>query len=226
VAVPDKGLDQIEIASLLGRLVNKLRDFREDYGAIYPGLFDGPSALPRLELVEHCQVLTNRLDIIRKIPKGGRFAEIGTLRADFAVKVIEINCPTDLHLFDRSFSLIDPTNRAILDAFGHVTYHLGDSSSLLSQLDDGFFDAVYVDGDHSYQGVWKDLAQALRVLKPDGYLLANDYTNWDPIQMKPYGVFSAINRFANDNNLHMEFLALQQWGFHDVALRRMSASNR
>jgi SAM-dependent methyltransferase len=204
IAVRDKGLDQIEISALLGRLANRLRDFRENYGAIHPGSFDGPSALPRLELVEHCQVLTNRLEIIKRIPRGGRFAEIGTLKADFAVKVFDINRPTDLHLFDRSFSVIDPANRAILDAFGKVTYHLGDSSSLLSQVEDAFFDAVYVDGDHSYRGVWKDLGQALRVLKPDGYLLANDYTNRDPIQMKPYGVFSAINRFANENNLRMD----------------------
>jgi hypothetical protein len=32
--VLDKDLDQIEISSLLGRLVNKLRDFRGNYDAI------------------------------------------------------------------------------------------------------------------------------------------------------------------------------------------------
>jgi len=57
------------------------------------------------------------------------------------------------------------------------------------------------------------------VLKPDGRLICNDYTTWDPIQCIPYGVYSAVNRFANERSLQFEFLALHPYGFHDVCLR-------
>jgi len=209
-----------DIAALFSQIRTKMRQYRAVAGRYYPAVLDGPPAIPRSANLASCRLLADRHDLIAELPTGGIFVEVGTLYGDFITKVIEINKPSHVHLFDLSFKNIRPENQAKLDAFGKVTYHTGDSSFLLSKLEDGSVDIVYVDGDHSYAGVWKDLIQALRVLKPDGYLVCNDFTNWDPIQCIPYGVFSAVSRFANEHNLTFEYLALQQNGFHDVCLRR------
>ncbi len=175
---------------------------------------------PRPELLEGCQVLAERLEIMRRLPQNRVFAEIGTLFGDFIVDVIDIQKPCEVHLFDQSFEPLRPENRARLDSYGNAFYHTGDSSRLLAEFPDATFDVVYIDADHSHDGVWKDLVQGLRVLKPDGRLVCNDYTSWDQIQCIPYGVYSAVNRFANEQNLQFEYLALHPYGFHDVCLRR------
>jgi SAM-dependent methyltransferase len=216
----DKAADAAALDAAFQDVRQRIRDYLVRHNEFYPGLYDGPRVVPRNELLADCRVLASRLDIIAKLPQRGRFAEVGTLFGDFIVQVIEINRPSEVHLFDYSFESLRPENRARLGAFGHVTYHLGDSSTQLAGFADACFDIVYVDADHSYDGVLKDLHQALRVLKPDGWLVCNDYTLWDPTQCLPYGVYSAINRFANENNLRFEFLGLHQDGFHDVALRR------
>ncbi|MGA3400722.1 MAG: class I SAM-dependent methyltransferase [Acetobacteraceae bacterium] len=216
----DKAADAAALDAAFLDVRQRIRDYLITHNEFYPGLYDGPRVVPRNELLANCRVLPNRLDIIARLPTAGCFAEVGTLYGDFIVDVIEINRPSEVHLFDFSFEPLRPQNRARLDAFGHVTYNIGDSSTQLASFADAFFDIVYVDADHSYVGVLKDLHQALRVLKPDGWLVCNDYTLWDATQCLPYGVYSAINRFANENDLRFEFLALHPDGFHDVALRR------
>jgi SAM-dependent methyltransferase len=198
----------------------RLAAYLQRRGRFYPGVLDGTPVAPRPELLKGCEVLADRLEIMRRLPQNRVFAEIGTLFGDFIVDVIDIQRPLEVHLFDQSFEPLRPENRARLDSYGNAFYHTGDSSRLLAEFPDATFDVVYIDADHSYEGVWKDLMQGLRVLKPDGRLVCNDYTSWDQIQCIPYGVYSAVNRFANEQNLQFEYLALHPYGFHDVCLRR------
>ncbi len=219
----DKETDRASLDAKMKVAREGVQAFRKKYKEFYPGSFDGARAVPRPPMLTGCTVVSERMQIIERLPKGGVFAEVGTLQGNFITKVIDIYQPSALHLFDRSFKPVLPENRAKLDAYGKVTYHEGDSSTLLAALPDATFDVVYVDGDHGYDGVWKDLVQAIRVMKPDGHIVCNDYTNWDPLQMVPIGVFAAVNRFVNENNLRFEYLALNPFGFHDVALRRAGA---
>ncbi len=202
---------------------SRLDEYLRRRGGFYPGVLDGAPAVPRPELLEGCQVLADRLDIMRRLPQNGVFAEVGTLFGDFIVDVIDIQRPSEVHLFDQSFVPLRQENRDRLETYGKVSYHTGDSSRLLAEFPDATFDIVYLDADHSFGGVWKDLVQGLRVLKPDGRLVCNDYTNWDQIQCIPYGVYSAVNQFANEQNLRFEYLALNPYGFHDVCLCRSDA---
>jgi ubiquinone/menaquinone biosynthesis C-methylase UbiE len=202
------------------QLRSMIRDFGSKHKMFYPRLFDGAPSVPRPELLTNCRVLNNRLEIIRGLPQGGVFAEIGTMYGDFIVRVLEINQPEEVHIFDYGMQNISAANKVKLDAYGKVKYHVGDSSSNLASLPDEYFDVIYIDADHSFHGVWKDLMQAIKKIKPSGYIVCNDYTNFDPIQVIPYGVYAAVNKFANEYNFRFEFLALSSMGFHDVALRR------
>ncbi len=56
-----------------------------------------------------------------------------------------------------------------------VVLNKGDSSHELSRFEDDTFDAIYLDGDHSYAGCKKDLDVAIRKIKPGGWIMGHDY---------------------------------------------------
>jgi predicted O-methyltransferase YrrM len=66
----------------------------------------------------------------------------------------------------------------------------GDSSTIVSQLGKTF-DWIYIDGDHTYEGVTKDLHACWPKLAQDGTMVLDDYGN-------PCGVKSAVDDFFAD----------------------------
>jgi hypothetical protein len=69
-----------------------------------------------------------------------------------------------------------------------------------SQIPDESLDAVFIDGDHSYEAVSKDLPFWFKKLKKGGWLLGDDYNSGFP------GTTKAVDEFAQNNNLKLEFL--------------------
>jgi predicted O-methyltransferase YrrM len=69
------------------------------------------------------------------------------------------------------------------------------------QIADGELDCVFVDGDHSYEAVRKDLPFWWKKVRPGGHLLGDDY--W----MEQVG--RAVNEFARDINQTPEFLSAE-----------------
>ena len=70
------------------------------------------------------------------------------------------------------------------------------SYECLASYEDGFFDLIYLDADHSYEFVKKDTEQAVRVLSERGVIIFNDYTMMDPLLGVPYGVVQVVNNLA------------------------------
>ena len=81
---------------------------------------------------------------------------------------------------------------------------LGDSSTLMKKLNEKF-DYIYIDGDHTYEGVKKDLEQAPRLLAEGGQIICDDYGNAESIRIAvsefcdEYG-FYAAGPIANNSN--------------------------
>ena len=91
----------------------------------------------------------------------------------------------------------------------------------LEQLDDTSVDVFYIDGDHTHAAVQRDLAVAARKIRPDGYLVINDYILVDQLAVtEPYGVIYATNEFMIANDWAMQYFAFQTSMFCDVVLRR------
>jgi hypothetical protein len=200
------------------KLIRELSfEHKKFYGLWPDALFDGQPAMPPQHLVRSCQVLTSRVDLLRRIPQGGRFAEVGTLDGEFAKHISHIVKPDELHIFDLTFDKVTEENKVILDGAG-VRWHEGFSWAALNKMPESYFDVVYVDGDHSYESVVKDLEAAHRVTKAGGRIICNDYTGWSQAGCIPYGVYWAVNAFASKHKLPFEFLSLQVNGFHDVGL--------
>lgn len=160
-----------------------------------------------------------RDEMLEALPPGGRCAEVGTWRGTFSERIAATCRPEEFHLFDIDFEPLREDR--IRAAFaGTLHKHLGDSVENLGRFAAGYFDWIYIDGDHTYPGVVRDLAAAHGVLKPGGYIMCNDYTNWDPTSAHPYGVAKAVNEFCLAKNYEVLGLALDTRGFHDILIRK------
>ena len=69
------------------------------------------------------------------------------------------------------------------------------------QIPDGSSDAIFIDGDHSYEAVSKDLPFWWKKLRTGGWLLGDDYESCHP------GTKRAVDEFAKNNNLSTEILS-------------------
>lgn len=64
-------------------------------------------------------------------------------------------------------------------------------------------DFVYIDGDHSYDFVKKDINAWWPKIKPGGILSGHDYTTGNPQKGHVYGVIQAVDEFVKENNLNL-----------------------
>lgn len=169
-----------------------------------------------------CEVLPNRFAILDRLPKGGVIAEVGVDRGDFSWEIMKRCQPEKLHLFDMDLSRL--TNPVVLEAIARVgstvKTHPGDSSANMSKVPDGYFDVIYIDGDHAYEGVKRDIEASVPKLKPQGVLIFNDYTVWSATSMFHCGVARAVHEFCRDNPWKFRYIALQTMMYNDVMLVR------
>jgi methyltransferase family protein len=174
--------------------------------------------------VERCRVVPHRDVLVSEhLPKGAVVAEVGTLRGDFTRVILHGARPRELHLVDLDFSQLDRTGLSAGLTEGWITLHQGDSATILSTLPEGHFDWIYLDADHSYEGVRRDIAAAMPKLKADGLLVFNDYTFWSHSELMEYGVIRAVNELCLSGGWEILYFALCPEMYCDVALRRTTA---
>lgn len=175
--------------------------------------------LPASKL-EGCEVLPNRMMLLDRVAKGGVMAEIGVDRGDFSLEILTRCKPDRLHLFDIDISrLVNPAIKAELArGDGRVTTHVGDSSANMSQMPDACFDMVYIDGDHEYGGVVRDIEATLPKMKPGGVMIFNDYTVWSATSMYHCGVARAVHEFCLGHPWKFRYISLQSMMYNDVML--------
>ena len=78
-----------------------------------------------------------------------------------------------------------------------TTIHIGDSFKLINSLFyNNNFDFVFIDGDHTFNGVIKDSFSAIKILNKDGYILYHD-CHHDEIEK---AINHIIKKFKNIND--------------------------
>lgn len=170
----------------------------------------------------NCRVLPDREVLAREVLKKGAIAaEVGTLRGRFARKLLDAAEPRELHVIDIDLSRLEREPLAPELEAGRVIPHEGDSASILSSFPDAHFDWIYIDADHSYAGVKRDIAVAKQKVKPEGMLVFNDYTVWSPLELEEYGVVHAVNELCRDDGWELRYFALQRFMYCDVAVSRI-----
>lgn len=118
---------------------------------------------------------------------------------------------THLEFFNQRFkSLIDDKKMFVFQ---------GDSSSNL-QNSDISYDMIYIDGDHSVDGVRRDAFSALSKLNGNGILIFNDYILYDHFTGTEYGVIHVVNDLCVNHGLRVTGFALANHMFCDISLER------
>jgi hypothetical protein len=176
--------------------------------------------IPKLSRIHlaNAKLVPSREELLNELPRGGIGGEVGTQHGYFAKKLADNLCPVELHLFDLSFDSFDSVGLLAND--GRVTKHVGDSAEQLSGFPAGYFDWLYIDANHSYAGVKRDLGEATRVVKKSGFLAFNDFTYWSPLEAMDYGVAHAVCELCIEQNWEIIFFALEPWMYCDVVIRR------
>jgi predicted O-methyltransferase YrrM len=91
----------------------------------------------------------------------------------------------------------------------------GYSHKIVHQLEDNFFDIIYIDGNHEPEYVLEDAVLAFRKLKVGGYLIFDDY-GWGGPDLTQRGIDGFVHGYykrikvLNDGKPHNEQLFIQR----------------
>lgn len=92
------------------------------------------------------------------------------------------------------------TKDAVQDFKAHIVRKF--SQAAANEFPDSFFDLVFIDGDHSYEGCKADIEAYLFKVKPGGFLGGHDYANksdkWE------FGVTQAVDEFIEESGKNLE----------------------
>lgn len=160
-----------------------------------------------------------RLQLLREMPKGSVCAEIGVWKGDFSELILTTTSPKRLHLIDpwefqgefsermyggsvaksqRDMDLIYGDVEKRFSKHNNIIFNIGKSEQVLHGFPDAYFDWVYIDGNHSYDYVMKDLELCFKKVKPGGIIAGDDYT-WG--RKDGFPVKKAIQDFINARDL-------------------------
>ncbi len=128
------------------------------------------------------------------IPKGGRAAEIGVWQGTFSAEILNITRPRELVLIDpwdllakkedeHTHSQHAQANQmrakylqvaTTLGRLPNCVIRKGFSAEVLETYPDNYFDWVYIDGNHLYDFVLKDILISARKVRPGGVIAGDD----------------------------------------------------
>lgn len=185
--------------------------------------------IPFVELseqeIEGCRLLTNRIEMLKKLKKGGCVAEVGTFRGNFAKEILTICRPSKLYLIDlwerySNYSNYEQVQSLFADEIskGIVELIRSDSVQALQNMKDASLDWVYLDTCHNYSVPKAELQAAQKKVVKGGMICGHDYTNRAYSDGTRYGVKEAVNEFCVENGWHMKYLTCELSGHDSYAL--------
>lgn len=157
----------------------------------------------------------SRLSLLEKIKPGDVCAEIGVFRGDFSEFMLKMD-PSKLYLVDPWVSMMDiparwhAIDQGELDLIKQNVVNKFSSDNrveiiekysidALDDFEDGSFDWIYLDANHSYSFIQQDLENWWSKLKSNGTLCGNAYQDDDTqIRLLDFGVIPAVDSFLED----------------------------
>jgi predicted O-methyltransferase YrrM len=121
--------------------------------------------------------------------KGARMLEIGSYLGESARIFAESKKFSKIHCLDLWAGGYDQSDYAsqnmagVEDIFMEfksefpdlIVPHKNNSSEVSSLFDDGYFDFIYIDGNHTYESVESDIKACITKIKSGGYIAGHDY---------------------------------------------------
>lgn len=188
-----------------------------------------------------CQIYqrdASRRVLLGRLAKSAVCVEIGVWRGDFSEMILQVAHPRELHLVDpwafvpqfperwyggqiaRSQTDMDAIFAAVESRFRErpqVRMHRMTSSAASRRFHDGHFDWVYVDGDHSYEGVLSDLRSWWPKVRIGGCVAGDDY-QWKDEHGR-LSVKAAVEQFAAEMGVAVQVISKGQFIFEVPSAR-------
>ena len=206
-------------------LSNKLTArFRKKIFSHYPRLNFGPQHLV------HLVSLTDRTELLRRMPTQAVVAEIGVNEGDFSQKILTLCQPFKLVLIDvwasrryhgGLFEKVKNRFAAQLQS-GQMEIIRDLSFGAIAACPDAHFDWVYLDTDHTYDTTRRELELLRPKMKKGGIIAGHDYIfgNWDDGHR--YGVIEAVREFCLAYQWEMIFLTHELDDHPSFAIREIA----
>lgn len=178
-------------------------------------------------------VHSSRDVLLECLPKGARAAEIGVYTGCFSEAIYEKTCPMELHLIDpwefqddEDYQLDRsnvPQDRAdqhyeqVRQKFAPqiqaevIKLHRDYSHNVVEQFEDGFFDWIYIDANHTYEACLNDLRLYAPKVKAEGFICGHDYANHPEAMKANFGVVEAVNDFVRETNHDLTLLTFEAY---------------
>ena len=194
---------------------------------------DAVSQLPKVSLEEqhiaNTKYVLNRKALLQRIGKQNAVAELGVDQAEFSREILNITNPTALHLIDTwgcgryhkgKFNEVTGKFKEELES-GKVQIHRKRSTDAAPDFEDGYFDMIYIDTNHSYSTTRAELNSFLPKMKPDGIIAGHDYTMGNWVTSYRYGVIEAVHEFCVQQNWEIIYLTAETLENQSFAIRKI-----
>lgn len=146
-----------------------------------------------------------------------KILEIGVFEGTYALKIYESFKTSSLYLLDTwntnntdfyysmQDGMVEKAFEVAKNRFidkENVHFVVEDSKTAHNKYEDSFFDWIYVDGDHSFEGVILDLINWYPKLKTNGIFSGHDW-DVDPHmnEAHKFGIKKAVEEFTSDKNI-------------------------
>lgn len=167
----------------------------------------------------------DRNSLLKLLPSGV-CAEIGVAKGKFSQAILKTLNPKKLYLIDSwenfdlgymDYNMVDQQDHdnryySVVDKFKNfpnVEILRKRSVDGLLSFSNEFFDWVYIDADHSFEGCYNDLIHSHNKIKTDGYICGHDYLAEDKVQ-EGFGVNEAVHKFIEEFNYKLIFLTCEK----------------
>lgn len=151
--------------------------------------------------------------VLRRMPRGGVCAEIGVQAGAFSEQILRLTRPARFYMIDpwlpRSGGDVKSTAEEHYQTVcARVAKEVDNGTAIIlrqrsqeavAHFADAFFDWIYIDGNHRYEVVKRDLEDYFPKVKPGGLIVCDDYHfagNWDDGVTRAVDEFMATGRCA------------------------------
>jgi hypothetical protein len=197
-----------------------------------------PEYLPK-KYISDTEIVPERTRLLHQMPKNGVVAELGVARGEFSAKILSIMNPNKLYLIDiwDSDRYDEECMNTVQNRFddeiqqGDVEIVRQKSKKAMESFEDNTLDWVYLDTDHSYSQVSKELGlcesktKELELCesktKENGMIAGHDYCLGNPSGGVSYGVIEAVHEFCVEYEWKLSYLTLETQGHRTFVLERL-----
>ncbi len=179
--------------------------------------------------ISTARLLKNRSELMMLLPASGIGAELGVANGDFTAQILQLNQPAKLHLVDvwHSERYNETLFENVKNRFSQqlqseqLQIHRMFSTAAAGQFPSHYFDWIYIDTTHCYQGTRDELACYADKVKPGGVIAGHDYTMGNWTGQFRYGVMEAVHEFCVKHGWRIKYLTMDLSEGQSFAIERL-----